>query len=137
MADTKIVGRGATLKQEISSVYTTIVNVKKISVKGSKSLTYPSHDLGTGQVKTKAPNGFSDPATLTAEIWHAPSSTSLQAFTDLIEAPVATNFKVTHSDATAQIFAGVGFGCDYDIETDQAETGSLSIETSGSAGWPT
>ena len=134
----KIVGKASTIQQEIASDFTTIAGVRSIDVSGSKSLTYDSTDLSTSAPKTKAPTGYAEPATVKFEFFYDPGLSGHQSFTDLIEAPVSTNFKVNFSNGSSdQTFAGVGFGVDYKIEMDNAVIGTATIEASGTADWTT
>jgi hypothetical protein len=60
----KIVGKAASLRQEISSVYTTIAQLTSIKKAGAKSLTYDSTTLDGGAAKTYDPTGYAEPGTV-------------------------------------------------------------------------
>lgn len=129
----KIKSKGTVLQQEISAVYTTIPSLTDISISGQKSQTMDTSSLDGSQYMTKAPNGWSDPPTITANGFFDPDDTTQTAFAALIATPVATNFKVTYTDTTptSHIYSGVGFGFDKSISLSDAVKCSYTIETSG------
>jgi hypothetical protein len=133
----KIVGKASALRQEISSVYTTIAQLTSIKKAGSKSLTYDSTTLDGGVAKTYDATGYAEPGTVAFEGFYDPALSGHQSYTDLIETPVATNFRVVHSNTTTQTFSCTGFGLDYDIVMDDGVKMSGELQISGTAGWPT
>lgn len=135
----KIKGKGTSLKQEISSVYTTIAQLIDLKKGGSKSGTYDSTTLDGGAAKTKGITGYAEPGTCSGSLFYDPALSGHQSFTDLIETPVETNFRITYADtgATTQTFAVAGFGFDVDVVQDDGVKGSFELEITGTAGWPT
>jgi len=129
----KIKSKGTVLAQEISAVYTTIPNLIDITISGEKSQTMDTHSLDGSQFMTKAPNGNSEPATITANGFYDPDDTTITAFHALTATPVATNFKITYTDSTpySRIYSGVGFGIDKNVSISDAVKMTLTIETSG------
>lgn len=129
----KIKSKGTSLLQEISAVYTAIPQLIDINISGEKSETMDTHSLDGGQFKTKAPNGNSDPPTITANGFYDPDDATITAFHALTGTPVATNFKITYTDGTpySRIYSGVGFGIDKTVSISDAVKMALTIETSG------
>lgn len=129
----KIKSKGTVLAQEISSVFTTIPSLIDISISGEKSQTMDTTALDGSQFTTKAPNGNTDCATITANGFYDPDDATITAFHALTATPVATNFKVTYTDTTpySRTYSGVGFGIDKSISLNDAVKMALTIETSG------
>ena len=129
----KIKSKGTVLAQEINAVYTTIPSLIDISISGEKSQTMDTTALDNSQFTTKAPNGNTDPPTITANGFYDPDDTVITAFHALTASPVATNFKITYTDTTpySRTYSGVGFGIDKTVSLNDAVKMSLTIETSG------
>ena len=129
----KIKSKGTVLAQEISSVYTTIPSLIDISISGEMSETFDTNALDGTQFKTFAPNGDSEPPTITANGFYDPDDTVITAFHALTATPVATNFRITYTDTTpyTRIYSGVGFGIDKNVALSDAVKCSYTIKTSG------
>lgn len=130
----KIKSHGTSLLQEISSVYTAIPGVISIDISGEKTKTYDATDLGTGQYEVNAISGRTTPPTISFELWWDPDDSTQGSFEALKAAPVATNFKVTYTDATptSEIYSGVGFGMDKKVAGDGTGVkASCEIVTTG------
>jgi hypothetical protein len=129
----KVKSKGTALLMSISSVYTAIPQLKSISISGEKSEVFENVTLDGIAFKTKSPTGYVDPCTISAEVFYDPQNAVHAAFTALVAAPVATNFRVTYGDAgpTSVIYSGVGFGFDKSASPADGLSGSLTIETSG------
>ncbi len=130
----KIKSKGTALLMSIDAVYTAIPQLISISISGEKSQTMDTTTLDAASAfMTKAPNGFSDPCTISAEGLYDPADAVHAAFIALIAAPVATNFKLTYADAapTSAIYSGAGFGCDKNVALADAVKATFTIETSG------
>lgn len=126
--------KGTAALQEISSVYTAIAQVKSIKIAGEKSETTDGSSLDqSGAHKLKDPTGFVEPCTITLEVHYDPALASHVAFEGKVAAPVATNFKITYTDSapTSEIYSGVGFGIDKNINPSENVNATLTIETSG------
>ena len=130
---TKIKSKGCSLKQSITAVYTVIPSLIDISVSGEKSQTADTTSLDGTQYGTKIPNGTTDPPTITANGFYDPDDSTITAFAALLPTPVATNFKVSYTDATPTeaIYSGVGFGFDKNVSLADAVKCTYTIETSG------
>lgn len=129
----KVKSKGTSLLMSISAVYTAVPNLKSVSISGAKSETYDSNTLDGTVYKTKEPTGYTDPATITAEVFRDPDDAVHAAFLALLAAPVATNFKVTYADATplSEVYSGVGFGFDTTAAPADGLSSTMTIETSG------
>jgi hypothetical protein len=129
----KIKSKGTVLAMEISSVYTAIPQLKSISLSGEKSETFDTTTLDGIACKTKAPTGYVDPHSISADGFYDPDDTVMLAFLALILTPVVTNFKVTYTDTTptSKIYSGAGFGADITVAMADGVGISYSIECSG------
>ena len=130
----KYPAKGMTLLQSIASVYTAMAGVRSIEVSGYKTLTMPTESLdASSPVKTKAFNGFADPAVIKASGYYDPAHATYTAYEGLMPSSPATNFKVTMPDAapTSKIYSGVGFGINIKGEVGGALMADIEIETSG------
>jgi hypothetical protein len=131
----KIKSKGTTLYMSISSVYTAVPQVKSLSISGEKSETFDANTLDGTAFKTKAPTGYVEPCSISADVFYDPQNAVHVAFIALVAAPVATNFKVTYADAspgpTSAIYSGVGFGFDKSASPADGLSGSMTIDTSG------
>lgn len=129
----KVKSKGTSLLQTISAAYVAIAQVKSIDISGEKSETYDSTTLDGVTYKTKDPTGYVEPCTIKADIFYDPALSGHQAFTSLIAAPVATNFKVTYVDGstTSAIYSCTGFGIDKKVAMNDGLTASIEIVTSG------
>jgi hypothetical protein len=129
----KIKSKGTVLAVSISAVYTAIPQLKSISISGAASETYDSTTLDGTVYKTKDPTGYTEPATISADLFRDPDNTTHQALIALLAAPVATNFKVTYADATPleEVYSGVGFGWDTTVAPADGLSSTLTVVTSG------
>jgi len=129
----KIKSKGTTLYMSISSVYTAVPGLKSLSISGEKSEVFDANTLDGTAFKTKAPTGYVEPCSISADVFYDPQNVVHAAFIALIAAPVATNFKVTYADAgpTSAIYSGVGFGFDKSASPSDGLSGSMTIDTSG------
>lgn len=133
MPAVKIKSKGTVLAMSISAVYTAIPQLKSISLSGEKSETFDTTCLDGVAFKTKAPTGYVEPHAISAEGFYDPDDTVITAFVALVAVPVATNFKVTYTNATptSKIYSGAGFGADISVAMADGVSISYSIETSG------
>ena len=129
----KIKSKGTVLAVAISAVYTAIPQLKSISISGAASETYDSTTLDGTVYKTKDPTGYTEPATISAELFRDPDNTTHQFLIALLAAPVATNFKVTYADSTPleEVYSGVGFGWDTTVAPADGLSSTLTVVTSG------
>lgn len=130
----RLKSKGTALLQEISSVYTAITQIKSIDKSGEKSETTDGTTIDQSNgYKIKDPTGYIEPCTIKAEVFFDPALSSHSAFTALVAAPVATNFKITYTNSgpTSKIYSGVGFGYDDKANPSENVSGTFTIETSG------
>lgn len=133
MPAVKIKSKGTALLMEISSVYTAIPQLISINISGEASTTYDSTTLDGPVHMTNDPTGYTTAPTIAAEGFYDPDDAVITAYSDLLAAPVATNFKVTYVDTTptSVIYSGTGFGFDKTISPTEGVKCSYSIQTSG------
>lgn len=130
----RLKSKGIAFLQEISSVYTAIVQVKSLDKTGEKSETTEGTSLEQSNgYKIKDPTGYIDTPTIKLEVYFDPALASHAAFIALIAAPVATNFKITYTNSgpTSKIYSGTGFGYDDKASPSENISGTFTIETSG------
>ena len=129
----KVPSKGTALLMEISSVYTAVPQLKSLSIAGAASETYDSTTLDGGAYKTHDITGYTETATISAEVFRDPDDTVHAAFIALLATPVATNFRVTYADATplSEVYKGVGFGFDTTAAPSDGLSSSMTIKTSG------
>lgn len=128
-----IPSKGVAVLQSVSSVYVAMDALNSVEVTGRKSTTYPFVALNGSVTRKNLPDGYADPAVLKLGGFYHPTHATYTAFEGLIAAPVATNFKVTWSDAgpTSVIYNGTGFGIDIKAEPGKGVMATMEITTSG------
>lgn len=131
--------KGTKLQHTVSASLVDIAQLLSIEFSGSGSITFDSTTLDGGVYKTAAPSGYSNPGTVSAELFYDPALAGHQAITDLIATPATNAMKAIYADtaATNQSFtqAGVEFGVTVAME--DGLKGSVSYEITGDPGWPT
>jgi hypothetical protein len=131
--------KGTKLQHTVSASLVDIAQVLSIEHSGSGSETFESTTLDGGVFKTFAPTGYSNPGTVSAEIFYDPALVGHQAITDLIAAPATNAMKLIYADtaATNQAFtsAGVEFGNTVDMA--DGLKGSITYTVTGDPWWST
>jgi hypothetical protein len=131
--------KGTKIQHTVSASLVDIAQVLSIEHSGSGSETFESTTLDGGVFKTFAPTGYSNPGTVSAEIFYDPALVGHQAITDLIAAPATNAMKLIYADtaATNQAFtsAGVEFGNTVDMA--DGLKGSITYTVTGDPGWST
>jgi hypothetical protein len=131
--------KGTKIQHTVSASLVDIAQVLSIEHSGSGSETFESTTLDGGVFKTFAPTGYSNPGTVSAEIFYDPALVGHQAITDLIATPATNAMKLIYADtaATNQSFtsAGVEFGNTVDMA--DGLKGSITYTVTGDPGWPT
>lgn len=133
----KIVGKGGKIQQTIATTLTDVAQVLSLEFAGSESLTYDSTTLDGGVFKTYDPTGYSEPGTVSGEMFYDPALVGHQALTDLISSPADESWKLIYSDLSEQAFTGASFGMDVSIVMDDGVKGSFSIQIDGDPAWNT
>jgi hypothetical protein len=125
--------KGTVFAISITAVYTAIPNLQGINLSGEMTEVFDTTVLSGSAYKTKAPSGYTNTTTITAEGFYDPDDTTIVAFEALLATPVATNFKVTYTDTTPteDIYSGVAFGLDKTISPADGIKCSYTVETSG------
>ena len=131
--------KGTKLQHTVSASLVDIAQLLSIEHSGSGSETFESTTLDGGVYKTFAPTGYSNPGTVSAEIFYDPALSGHQAITDLIATPATNAMKAIYADtaATNQSFtsAGVEFGVTVAMEDGLKAT--MTYTVTGDPGWPT
>ena len=131
--------KGTKLQHTVSASLVDIAQLLSIEHSGSGSETFESTTLDGGVYKTFAPTGYSNPGTVSAEIFYDPALSGHQAITDLIATPATNAMKAIYADtaATNQTFtsAGVEFGVTVAMEDGLKAT--MTYTVTGDPGWPT
>lgn len=134
----KVIGKGTKLQHTISMSLADIAQLLSIEHSGSESLTYDSTTLDGGVHKTYDPTGYSEPGTVSGELFYDPALAGHQAITDIIASPADNAMKIIYADSanTEQAFtaAGVAFGATVAME--DGVRGSFSYQVDGDPGWP-
>lgn len=131
----KVRTKGTVLQMEIASVYTTIPQVKNLSISGEQATSYETQTLDqSGNHTGRELTGYVTPATISGEAFLDPQDTTHAAYIALVRTPVDTNFKVVYVDHTStpteEIYKGRGFSIDRTINPSDGLSASFTIETS-------
>jgi hypothetical protein len=95
----KLKGKGTVLQQTIASVLTDVAQVIDINIDGEESEEYDSRTLDTAVYLTKELTGFTEPGTVSANLFFDPALAGHQAIVALLTTPAACVWKVKYSDA--------------------------------------
>lgn len=129
----KLKSRGVIFAQYVSAAYVAMAGLQSIDITGEKSETNDTTTLDGPAYKTKDPTGFVDPPSIKLTGLYDPAIATYSNFAGLVSTPVATNFKITYTDAapTSAIYSGVGFALDKKMSPEKHITADITIETSG------
>lgn len=129
----KIPSKGVVLAQSVSAVYVAMKGLTGIEVTGRKSKTYESVTLDGPVTETHDPTGYVAAPILKANGFYNPGDATYTAYEGVVDAPVATNFKVTWTDAgpVSDVYSGTGFGIDKKAEPTKGVMATIEIQTSG------
>ena len=125
--------KGCILATDISGSYVTVPQLESITKSGEKNETYPAHTIDGVVGKVIAPTGFNDNPKITAKgFYDAANAVHVSLFTNL-RAVATKNAKITYTDSgpLSEIWSGVGWGVDVDIEKSKGVMFTLTIEASG------
>lgn len=131
--------KGARLQHTVSAALADIAQLTGFQHQGSKSNTFDSTILEGGVFKTKAQTGYSDPGTVSADLFYDPALAGHQAITDNITTPADNAMKIIYADsgATQQSFTSAGVEFGVTVAIDDGLKGSVTYEVDGDPGWPT
>lgn len=136
----KVVSKGTVLQQELSMVFTAVAQITSIEHSGAESETYDATTLDTsGSGKEYEPTGYTEPGSVSCELFYDPALAGHQAITDLLTTPAAQNWKIIYADTgtTEYPFTGAGVGFDVSAQMNDGLKGSMSIKLDGLGTWPT
>ena len=131
--------KGVILAQEIASVFTAVAQLTSLSLTGSAALYYDSTTLDGSVPKTYDSTGYAETPEFSAEGFYDAGLSGHQSFTDLIETPAATNFKITHTDtgASTQTFSTIGHKADVVFAMEDGVKWTIGAKVTGTANWKT
>lgn len=132
--------KGTVLQQELAMIYTAVAQVISMEHSGTESETFESTTLDTsGAGKTYSQTGYTEPGTLSGELFYDPALAGHQAITDLLTTPADQNWKVIFADigTTEYPFRSAGVGFDFSVDMADGLKGSFSMQLDGLGTWPT
>ena len=131
--------KGTKLQQTVSASLVDIAQLLSIEHSGSGSETFDSTTLDGGTFKTTALTGYSNPGTVSAELFYDPALAGHQAITDNITTPATNAMKIIYADTAATNQAFTAAGVEFGVTVDMADglKGSVTYTVSGDPGWPT
>lgn len=136
----KIKCKGTKLQQDLASVYTDVAQVISFEHSGCESETFDATSLDSGVFKEYAQTGYSEPGTVSGELFYDPALAGHQNLTDLIVTPADENWKVIFADSGASVmgpFVGAGFAFGFAVDMGDGLKGSFSIQVDGNPGHTT
>jgi len=131
--------KGTKLQHTVSASLVDIAQLLSIEHSGSGSETFESTTLDGGVYKTFAPTGYSNPGTVSAEIFYDPALSGHQAITDLIATPATNAMKAIYADtaATNQSFTSAGVEFGVTVAMEDGLKAAMTYTVTGDPGWPT
>lgn len=125
--------KGCVLAWDDSGSYVAIPQIESISKSGEKNETFETHTIDGVVGKTKALSGFNDAPTITAKGFYDAANTVHAALLTNMRAVSDENVRLTYTDAgpVAEIWVGMGFGFDVEINKSDGVKFTLTIECSG------
>lgn len=134
-APVKMKGKGTSILQSISAVYTAIPAVISIDKSGEESEVYDARTLDSAAGLPKEPTGFVAPPVISLEMFYDAAHASHIAIKTLIRAPTATNFKITYTDTgpLSEVWSVVGVGMDEKVVGNDGVKATVKLTTSGTA----
>lgn len=142
----KIPGKGAALKVDIATVFTTIAQVISLNGPDAEVQTFNGTTLDGSVGMVKIPTGYVDGGTVSGELFFDPVAATHQQLTDDITSPIRSSgtefdrdFKIVwpNSAATEWPFAGIvkRFGPSATLQ--DGLKASFAIEVNGIVSYPT
>lgn len=132
--------KGTVLQQELAMTYTAVAQVISVEQSGAESETFDSTTLDTsGSGKTYAQTGYTEPGSVSGELFYDPALAGHQAITDLLTTPADQNWKIIYADSgtTEYPFTSAGVGFDVSVDMNDGLKGSFNFKLDGLGTWPT
>lgn len=125
--------KGCSLLTDISGSYVAVPQLESISKTGEKNETYPNHTLDGVVGKTVSASGFNDNPKITAKGFYDAANAVHASLLTNTRAVATKNAKITYTDAgpVSEIWSGVGWAFDVEIEKSKGVMFTLNIECSG------
>lgn len=133
----KVVGKGTVVQHTISASLTAVAQVLSVEHSGSKSKTYDATALDSSVFGERALTGYSDPGTVSLELFYDSALVGHQFITDNITTPATNAMKLIYANTTEQSFTACGVEFGVSIVMDDGVKGTATYEINGSPGWPT
>lgn len=136
----KVKGKGTVFSMDVATSLTAIASVISISDEGAENETYDATTLDqTSAGKTMLGTGYTEPGTLSLELFFDPVLAGHQEFTDRLKTPLDdVDATITFADAGttthAFVIAGVGFGTT--IVLNDGVKASVTLTKTGVEGYP-
>lgn len=129
----KLKGKGTTLQQTISSVLTDVAQVISIDLSGEASEDYDSTTLDGAAYKTKELTGYTEPGSLSAELFFDPALAGHAAIVALMTAPATCVWKLKYSDSgpSSLTYTSTGLGLDQKVVTNDGLKATLKMNRTG------
>ena len=131
--------KGTKLQHTVSASLVDIAQMLSLEHSGAGSETFESTTLDGGIYKTFAQTGYSNPGTVSAEIFYDPALAGHQAITDLVATPADNAMKIIYADtaATNQSFTAAGVEFGVTVAMEDGLKASVTYTVDGDPGWPT
>jgi len=131
--------KGTKLQHTVSASLVDIAQMLSLEHSGAGSETFDSTTLDGGIYKTFAQTGYSNPGTVSAEIFYDPALAGHQAITDLVATPADNAMKIIYADtaATNQSFTAAGVEFGVTVAMEDGLKASVTYTVDGDPGWPT
>ena len=124
-----IVGKGAVLKQDISSTLTAIAQVISIDHSGATSETFKSSTLSTsGAGHEYKATGYAEGGSVDFELFYDSELAGHQALTDDITTPAERDYSVTLTGGTEMTFTAAGMDFGFSVSMDDGVKGNVSLK---------
>ena len=133
----KVIGKGTIIQHTISASLTAIAQVTSIEFSGSKSKTFDSTALDSGVFGARDLTGYSDPGTVSLELFFDSALAGHQFITDLITVPAKNAMNLTYANSQVQPWSACGVEFGVSIVMDDGVKGNATYEVDGAMTWPT
>ena len=125
--------KGCALLWDDTGSYVAIPQLETISKTGEKNETFETHTIDGSIGKTIALSGFNDRPTIKATGFYDAANTVHAALLTNMRVPSDENVKLTYTDTgpVSEIWIGMGFGFDVEINKSDGVKFTLTVECSG------